>query len=107
MLRSASAQTLPPRPPSPPFGPPNGMNFSRLKLMQPAPPSPAAMSIVASSTNFMLSVGKRRSPGGPGLRYSWPSLGSGRRHEHRLLIQRALNLVRDLAVDERKQRVVL
>jgi hypothetical protein len=53
MLRSATAQTLPPRPPSPPLGPPKGMNFSRRKLTQPAPPSPAATSITASSTNFM------------------------------------------------------
>jgi hypothetical protein len=30
------------------------MSFSRRKLAQPAPPLPAATSIVASSTNFML-----------------------------------------------------
>ena len=30
----------PPRPPSPPVGPPRGMYFSRRKLTQPSPPSP-------------------------------------------------------------------
>ena len=33
--------TLPPLPPSPPLGPPRGTYFSRRKLMQPHPPSPA------------------------------------------------------------------
>ena len=31
----------PPFPPSPPSGPPNSIYFSRLKLAEPAPPSPA------------------------------------------------------------------
>ena len=33
--------TSPPRPPSPPEGPPRGTNFSRRNAMQPFPPSPA------------------------------------------------------------------
>src|SRR5476651_2550505 len=66
----------PPLPPLPPLGPPKGMHFSRRKLMQPAPPLPAAISITASSTNFMggtslrrrrLQNNKRESPGMPGL----------------------------------------
>src|SRR5690606_10009609 len=32
---------------------PNGMNFSRRKLTQPLPPSPAWTLMIASSTNFM------------------------------------------------------
>src|SRR3990167_7805834 len=43
----------PPSPPSPPLGPPFSMNFSRRKLMQPLPPSPAFTKIDTSSTNFM------------------------------------------------------
>src|SRR5690348_6303 len=50
---SATSQTEPPWPPSPPLGPPNGMNFSRRKLTQPLPPSPAWTLMIASSTNFM------------------------------------------------------
>src|ERR1700674_1060589 len=45
---------LPPRPPSPPSGPPLGICFSRRKLADPLPPSPAITSIFASSMNFML-----------------------------------------------------
>src|SRR6476620_4652095 len=52
-LRSACAYTLPPRPPSPPLGPPRGMYFSRLNAAAPSPPFPACTSIVASSTNFV------------------------------------------------------
>src|SRR5579859_5416660 len=42
----------PPRPPSPPEGPPRGTNFSRRKAMQPLPPSPAFTRITASSINM-------------------------------------------------------
>src|SRR6185295_16322495 len=52
MLRSATANTLPPRPPSPPSGPPRGMYFSRRNDAAPFPPSPAMTSISASSMNF-------------------------------------------------------
>src|SRR5512135_3712246 len=44
--------TCPPLPPSPPSGPPLGTNFSRRKLTQPLPPSPALTWIWASSTNI-------------------------------------------------------
>src|SRR6185312_4585829 len=44
--------TSPPRPPSPPDGPPRGTNFSRRKAMQPLPPSPAFTRILASSINI-------------------------------------------------------
>ena len=37
----ATSQTLPPRPPAPPSGPPLGTYFSRRKETQPFPPSPA------------------------------------------------------------------
>src|ERR1700739_3858676 len=47
-----SMMTSPPRPPSPPEGPPRGTNFSRRKAMQPFPPSPALTRILASSMNI-------------------------------------------------------
>src|SRR5208282_4350326 len=43
--------TSPPRPPSPPEGPPRGTYFSRRNAMQPLPPSPALTVILTSSTN--------------------------------------------------------
>ena len=48
-----AASTWPPRPPSPPFGPPNSMNFSRRKLDDPAPPSPLRTYTLAWSRNRM------------------------------------------------------
>ena len=53
MLRSATAQMLPPRPPSPPLGPPRGMNFSRRNAATPLPPLPAYNWMRASSMNFI------------------------------------------------------
>src|SRR5215471_8330381 len=47
-----SMTTSPPRPPSPPEGPPRGTNFSRRKAMQPLPPSPALMRMMAWSMNI-------------------------------------------------------
>src|SRR5580698_1720892 len=44
--------TSPPRPPSPPEGPPRGTNFSRRKAIHPLPPSPAFTRILASSINI-------------------------------------------------------
>src|SRR5687768_6366105 len=52
--------TSPPRPPSPPFGPPHGSYFSRRKLMQPRPPSPAVSFTVHSSTNIRPTMQKGR-----------------------------------------------
>src|SRR6266849_10317166 len=48
-----SIQMSPPRPPSPPEGPPRGTYFSRRNAMQPLPPSPAFTRILASSINMM------------------------------------------------------
>src|SRR3984957_9686727 len=47
--------TSPPRPPSPPEGPPRGTNFSRRKATHPLPPSPAFTRIFASSINIKTS----------------------------------------------------
>src|ERR1035438_1402885 len=44
--------TSPPRPPSPPLGPPRGTYFSRRKARQPLPPSPAFTRILTSSINI-------------------------------------------------------
>src|SRR5262249_61150732 len=43
----------PPSPPPPRLGPPRGTSFSRRKLVQPSPPSPASTRTRTSSTNFM------------------------------------------------------
>src|SRR5271155_5550706 len=48
----ATKVTLPPRPPSPPLGPPRGTNFSRRNARQPLPPSPAFTRIRTSSINM-------------------------------------------------------
>src|SRR5277367_6143469 len=42
----------PPRPPSPPLGPPRGTYFSRRNARQPLPPSPAFTRILTSSINI-------------------------------------------------------
>src|SRR5262245_47801417 len=59
---SAWIQTSPPRPPSPPDGPPRGTNFSRRKARQPLPPSPAFTRIVASSINKLCARAKQTVP---------------------------------------------
>src|SRR5271163_4984785 len=48
----ATIVTSPPRPPSPPLGPPRGTYFSRRKARHPLPPSPAFRVILTSSTNI-------------------------------------------------------
>src|SRR5467141_1300116 len=55
VLSPSTARTItsPPLPPSPPFGPPNSMNFSRRNDTQPLPPSPERTYTLASSRNFM------------------------------------------------------
>src|SRR5215471_5026200 len=50
---TACTITSPPLPPSPPFGPPNSMDFSRRNDTQPLPPSPERTYTLASSRNFM------------------------------------------------------
>src|SRR5258708_5404739 len=59
--------TSPPRPPSPPLGPPRGTNFSRRKARQPLPPSPAFTRILTSSMNIGGTSGWRR----PEIARSW------------------------------------
>src|ERR1041384_7544286 len=48
----ATTNTDPPRPPSPPLGPPRGTNFSRRNARHPAPPCPASTWMSTSSTNI-------------------------------------------------------
>src|SRR5271163_2420203 len=48
----ATKTTSPPRPPSPPLGPPRGTYFSRRNARQPLPPSPAFTRIRTSSINM-------------------------------------------------------
>src|SRR5437899_9804993 len=50
--------TLPPRPPSPPLGPPRGTNFSRPNARHPLPPSPAFTLILTSSINMLRKMEK-------------------------------------------------
>src|SRR3954467_6263537 len=68
--------TSPPRPPSPPLGPPRGTYFSRRKARQPLPPSPPLTWIATRSTN----IAPRPVPGGPvagrpGVKSSLDGLG--------------------------------
>ena len=60
-FRCTRSTTLPPRPPSPPLGPPLGTNFSRRKETQPLPPSPASTVIRAWSTSMIIDTKARRS----------------------------------------------
>src|SRR5512137_256065 len=113
MLRSAIAQTLPPRPPSPPSGPPFGMNFSRRNDALPSPPFPAATSMVASSTNFTMGTPKRKSPAASGRAFhacvcrgrSGARFGDGLDTDD-AAVQRALDVELDLAGGQREQCVV-
>src|SRR6185295_13024330 len=50
-------RTEPPRPPSPPDGPPRGTNFSRRNAVTPLPPSPPFTNILARSRNCISIVG--------------------------------------------------
>src|SRR4051812_43453479 len=94
--------TLPPLPPSPPFGPPRGAYFSWRKLRQPLPPSPPRTKIVTRSTNMEAfssgGVGSRRAVKRSGL---CRGLGGGDD------VDPAPFLVEhDLAVDQREDRPV-
>jgi len=53
LVNGGDQVTSPPRPPSPPEGPPRGTYFSRRKAMQPLPPSPALTRMRAWSRNNM------------------------------------------------------
>src|SRR3954462_6896053 len=113
--------TSPPRPPSPPEGPPRGTNFSRRKAMQPLPPPPAITRIFASSINIS-SHGKTKGlADARGLLFSLTeteielcvlvlcglNLRLGNRLHHHELPHGALIYKLQLAADLRKQRVVL
>src|SRR5574337_1156949 len=65
---------LPPFPPSPPLGPPRGTYFSRRKLTQPRPPSPARTTTRAVSTNIS-DVGLRMADGQSEIRHSQSAMG--------------------------------
>src|SRR5215472_6286751 len=62
VLSPSTACTIasPPLPPSPPFGPPNSMNFSRRNDTQPLPPSPERIETLASSRNRIAAHCQRR-----------------------------------------------
>src|SRR5690242_16083006 len=59
----------PPRPPSPPLGPPRGTYFSRRKARQPLPPSPAFTRILTSSMNMEAAARTAEERQPAGLRY--------------------------------------
>src|SRR5580692_261192 len=61
----ASKKTLPPRPPSPPAGPPLGTYFSRRHATIPSPPPPASASIAASSMNCTAATNQKESRAAP------------------------------------------
>src|SRR5437660_1469290 len=56
----ATITMSPPRPPSPPLGPPRGTYFSRRNARHPLPPSPAFTVILASSTSIKKAAGAQR-----------------------------------------------
>src|SRR6266540_6905521 len=103
-LRSARAQTLPPRPPSPPSGPPRGTYFSRRNDAEPSPPLPACTSIFASSMNFM--ARKQKSPTGLDRAFRVRRTGLGRNHADGISLVLAFDRVLHLPRDARIQRVV-
>src|SRR5688572_22899982 len=102
MLRSATAQTLPPRPPSPPEGPPRGTNFSRRNAALPSPPLPAWTWILASSMNFI----NEKAPPTPAGLFAESGESLSRDHAHGFLVVGALDPVLDLARYARVQGVV-
>src|SRR5690349_13240421 len=59
MLWVALKMTSPPFPPSPPAGPPQGMNLRRRKATAPLTPSPALTWMVVSSMNMEVAYGIR------------------------------------------------
>src|SRR5512138_1970746 len=100
-LRSATAYTVPPRPPSPPLGPPLGMYFSLRNAAMPSPPLPACTSMMASSMNFMGASGYGTEDAGRVPQTKKPYRGdrafrrsgeaaSGRLDDHRRTVLRAL-----------------
>src|SRR6185369_12766901 len=108
--RSARSQTLTNLPPSPPSGPPRGIERSRRNEAEPSPPLPAWISIFASSMNFMVPEMKKPYRTAIGLRF-WVEDRLRRRafghdHAYGLLAVDALDAVLHLARDARVERVV-
>src|SRR5262245_15112173 len=98
---------LPPRPPSPPEGPPRGTNFSRRNAALPSPPLPACTWMVASSMNFIWGSAQTKKP--HRLRSGLIAASGGRlgrEDAHGFLVVRARDRVLDLARDARVQGVV-
>src|SRR4051794_37073066 len=98
----------PPRPPSPPLGPPNSMNFSRRKLAAPAPPCPLWTQILAESRKRMAGARPEGRPagccwrllGGLGHRLGWyRRLGGHHRDEHPAVALLELHAALDHRVD--------
>src|SRR5690349_17438145 len=106
---------LPPRPPSPPSGPPIGTYFARWNDAEPSPPLPARTSMRASSKNFMRCAvaGSSRAPKRKSPVRRRGSFGSeeplllGRLDRHDRLALRAVLRVLHLAGLHREEGVVL
>src|SRR5688572_26728749 len=96
---------LPPRPPSPPAGPPRGTNLARRNAALPSPPLPAWISIFASSMNFMAAEMKKPCRLRQGFARE-PGAWLGRLHAHRLAVESAVLGVDHLARLARIERVV-
>ena len=62
LLVSTSNTIEAPSPPSPPFGPPKGLYFSRLKETRPLPPFPAFNLIFTLSINCIILLNKIKGP---------------------------------------------
>src|SRR5262245_22378047 len=96
---------LPPRPPSPPEGPPRGTYFSRRKATQPLPPSPAFTRIFASSINIVVSIEKastrRRGSEPPETRSNGYSASTGSTMTYLPIDPRSLNLIRPVIFAKR------
>src|SRR5215470_15061466 len=104
--------TSPPRPPSPPEGPPRGTYFSRRKATQPLPPSPAFRRILASSTNTGEPAGgppRAGTPREPWVRVArrWRRASVGNRGHADEAATAPAVFELDVPGDQREQRVVL
>src|SRR6185437_2432962 len=100
--------TSPPRPPSPPLGPPRGTNFSRRNARQPLPPSPAFTRIFTSSMNMNQWPVRLRIKMVASGQFVWEwEMRLFRRFDADELAETAAIAKLDHARDLREQRVVL
>src|SRR5208283_1695455 len=104
----------PPRPPSPPLGPPLGTNFSRRNARHPSPPSPAFKRIMTSSTNIGRKSRSRTTqrppepePRAASKRPQVRAASDFKGHDADVLAHAAPVAPLDLAVDLGEQRVVI